>query len=137
MTDQYAALRAAIQAGPTDGVWSHLPQQFKDLGQENASTRYVAAASPDVIRALLAERDALQDSRDCWAQQASDRLDDALQFAREGEALAETLRAALAEAADDLSDWGGYASGYAKTKYDLAGCVAKYRALARGKEPTA
>lgn len=37
------------------------------------------------------------------------------------------LRAVIAEAADDIADWGAYASAYFQEKHDLAGCVAKYR----------
>lgn len=39
----------------------------------------------------------------------------------------ERLRALLAEAADDVADWGEYASPYFQQKYDLAGDVKKYR----------
>lgn len=40
------------------------------------------------------------------------------------------LRAALREAADDIESWGAYASDYFQEKWDLAGDVTKYRALA-------
>lgn len=37
------------------------------------------------------------------------------------------LRNLLNEAADDIQDWGSYASERFQEKHDLAGCVAKYR----------
>lgn len=37
------------------------------------------------------------------------------------------LRALLAEAANDVEHWGGYASEYSQAKYGLAGDIAKYR----------
>lgn len=37
------------------------------------------------------------------------------------------LRKLIDEAADDIADWGSYASEYFREKHDLAGCVAKYR----------
>lgn len=40
------------------------------------------------------------------------------------------LRALLQEAADEVQDWGSYASEYMQTKHDLAGAVAKLRAAA-------
>jgi hypothetical protein len=41
-----------------------------------------------------------------------------------------TAQAALTEAADDIADWGTYASDYFKEKHGLVACVAKYRAIA-------
>lgn len=46
------------------------------------------------------------------------------------------LREALEEAADDISDWGAYASEYFQTKHDLVGCVEKYRAIAHNTAPS-
>lgn len=43
------------------------------------------------------------------------------------------LRNLLNEAADDIQDWGGYASAYFQEKHDLAGCVAKYRLVHNAK----
>lgn len=43
------------------------------------------------------------------------------------------LRTLLTEAAEDIADWGAYASEYFQQKHDLAGCVARYReALGKG-----
>lgn len=92
MTD-YAELRAALKAGPTGGEWvvgasdlpvSHLSIHAVDgqrhstiarmvksehrvwcAGEFVATWKFIAAANPDVIRALLAERDALRDAL-CW-----------------------------------------------------------------------
>ena len=44
------------------------------------------------------------------------------------EAEVERLRTLLDSAADDIQDWGSYASEYFRIKHDLAGCVEKYRA---------
>ena len=47
----------------------------------------------------------------------------------------ERLRWLLSEAAEDILNWGSYASEYFQEKHDLAGCVGKYRAAAlAGKE---
>ena len=37
------------------------------------------------------------------------------------------LKAMLGEAAEDIMNWGCYASAYFQQKHDLVGCVAKYR----------
>ena len=42
-------------------------------------------------------------------------------------AVIDSLRNLLDEAADDVQDWGGYASQYFQDKHNLAACVAKYR----------
>jgi hypothetical protein len=39
------------------------------------------------------------------------------------------LRDALAEAVEDIEHWAGYASEYFREKWDLAGDLAKYRAV--------
>lgn len=82
MTDKYAELRAALAAGPTPGPW--LLDKFhpiitdsapgssrvwickvaintrNDEGRKNEA--YIAAANPETIRALLAERDSLREA---------------------------------------------------------------------------
>lgn len=40
------------------------------------------------------------------------------------------LKAALDEAAQDIAEWGAYASDYFQEKHGLDGCIAKYAALA-------
>ena len=51
------------------------------------------------------------------------------------EAEVERLRALLSEAADEIQNWGAYASEYFQEKHDLAGCVAEFKAAAMaGKE---
>jgi len=90
MTDNYAQLRAALDAGPTPGpwaansdgeVWATKPMRFNLTSagipmvaevcrhddaeggfpwKENA--RLIAAAHPDTIRVLLAERDRLREA---------------------------------------------------------------------------
>lgn len=41
---------------------------------------------------------------------------------------------ALLEAAEDIESWGAYADPYFHQKHDLAGTVARYRAIAKGGE---
>lgn len=45
------------------------------------------------------------------------------------------LEAALKAAAEDIGDWGAYASQYLQEKWDLAGEVKRYTAIAEGKLP--
>lgn len=80
MTEKYAELRAAIEAGPTPGPWwigcgaqqRHQVVADRDgapyvilegnanfVSDAHRNAAYVAAADPGTIRALLAERDAL------------------------------------------------------------------------------
>lgn len=42
------------------------------------------------------------------------------------------LESALREAADDIESWGAYAAEYFQTKWNLAGDVARARAIAAG-----
>lgn len=73
MTD-YAELRAALEAGPTPGPWKAsqtgmriedaegrlmYEAEWRPAGARKANAAYVASCDPDTIRALLAERDAL------------------------------------------------------------------------------
>jgi len=84
MTDKYADLRAALEAGPTPGPWEvdehYVQQQGRpEIGicdvlnmdeggpkgwyrgpKTAANLALIAAAHPETIRALLAERDALR-----------------------------------------------------------------------------
>lgn len=86
MTDKYAELRDALAAGPTPGPWeadgSDIQQKGRldvgicevmgiyeggsrgwNRGQETgANIVFIAAANPETIRALLAERDALREA---------------------------------------------------------------------------
>ena len=57
-------------------------------------------------------------------------IDRARQIADEMKAEIDRLRALLAEAADTIEDWGGYASSYFQDKYNLAGDVTKFREAA-------
>lgn len=82
----YAELRAALDAGPKPGKWTwkqvgsfttpgcavfwpdtskggiHYRRLDSGGGMEEVDADLIAAASPDVIRALLAERDALREA---------------------------------------------------------------------------
>ena len=57
---------------------------------------------------------------------------DDVDFARELERENMKLRQALNEAAQEIADWGSYASEYFQEKHDLAGTVERFRAIARG-----
>lgn len=75
--DRYSELRRAIAAGPTKGPWTAMykgagqhcvavinkhevvPPASVELSNEKLDARYIAAADPDTIAALLKERDAL------------------------------------------------------------------------------
>lgn len=75
--DHYQRLRDALAAGPTPGSWEY--RELDGLGavthptgwveavhasdaRECIDARYIAAADPDTIRTLLAERDALREA---------------------------------------------------------------------------
>lgn len=84
--DKYAELRAALEAGPTPGPWKwaadsriatvttvaeyRIGPDYKTSCQARydfhaaceIDAAYIAAANPEAIRALLAERDALLDA---------------------------------------------------------------------------
>ena|SRR5690606_13802619 len=76
MADRYAELRAALEMGPTPGPWFvHGSQgyavatvgkiriaadEFHIKTRPGDDAAYIAACHPEVIRALLAERDALR-----------------------------------------------------------------------------
>lgn len=91
MTDKYQRLRDALAAGPAPGKWEHetastgpvdsviFVEHFVRRGGENisiaadivdpesglpssANAAYIAAADPETIAALLAERDRLRDA---------------------------------------------------------------------------
>lgn len=90
MTDKYADLRAALDAGPTPGPWikdkfhPHILDArpgssqslvcrvaintFNDEGRKNEA--FICAAHPDTIRALLAERDRLREAAQMLADWA-------------------------------------------------------------------
>lgn len=94
MTDRYQALRDALAAGPTPGPYQ---------GQANAAL--IAAANPETIAALLAERDALRDA--CAAMIAWDdrERDHSVDFGERMElcrAAFEKARAALSIGGSDV-----------------------------------
>lgn len=84
MTDQYTKLRDALNAGLTQGPWTHDsgivppdgPGRYSTISAEDddlsiaevndlipegaANAAYIAAASPTTVTTLLAERDALR-----------------------------------------------------------------------------
>ncbi len=72
MTEVHAELRAALEAGPTPGPWQTYEKRvffgreggfcLHDCPQPSENAAYIAAANPEAIRALLAERDALREA---------------------------------------------------------------------------
>lgn len=79
MTNPYKQLREALESGPTDGPWAVWNDQvlgadecpiaevntcgFQDaLPYNSIDATYIAAANPQAIAALLAERDALREA---------------------------------------------------------------------------
>ena len=65
---------------------------------------FQVAASPDVVLSMIAEIDRLRTQN-------------------------QALREALKDATDEIESWGAYASEYFQAKHDLAGNVAKFRAI--------
>ena len=78
--DEFAALRAALKAGPTPGPWSpwgkanpsqviSAPETFVAQtvgGHDEVNAAYIAACSPEVIARLLAELDAARADAERW-----------------------------------------------------------------------
>lgn len=114
MTDRYADLRAALDAGPTPGprrvsddglrvlddtggeLMSRCPDGCSALrterdDQQRANVMLAAAAGPETIRALLAERDRLREDMQLIAE--TDAVDAALDPQR----AIRVARAALAQ----------------------------------------
>jgi len=85
--DDFAALRAALEAGPTPGPWeSTAYEQDRRYGkQELIDCEYIAAANPEVIARLLAELDARYDQ---------EAMDEAIGLEREsyGQLMAENVK---------------------------------------------
>jgi hypothetical protein len=58
--------------------------------------------------------------------------DDMLAAIKAGQTENEALRAALAQAADDIESWGAYASDYFQQKHDLQGDIDRARSALKG-----
>ncbi|WP_024717837.1 ead/Ea22-like family protein [Pseudomonas putida] len=127
-----------IQAGSQAIGATHAAGRKSPMaGVFEANARFIAAASPATVLALLAEIDdqALQarSAREvCLESQAAilSLISERDQLRAENEA----LRKALLEASEEVATWGAYASEYFQEKHDLAGCVAKLHAAAMAKE---
>lgn len=100
MADKYADLRAALDAGPKPGKWTwkqvgsfnapgcavfwpdtskggvHYRRLDSGGGMEQADAELIAACHPETIRALLAERDALEVATKEAAEVIVDRNDE-------------------------------------------------------------
>lgn len=103
-----------------------------DLWIERFAELLGCDAQPGVIAASIGELKATVDkipseiARNRAAAIAAARTENAARIAE--------LEALLAEAADDIAGWGGYASVWFQDKYDLEGCVQRYRAAAAAEE---
>lgn len=89
MTDKYKELREALESGPTPGEWKQVDDlpylhAFKEGQKTNhhfevpcigrfdyspVDMKYIAAANPDTIRALLDERDRMREALKFYADQ--------------------------------------------------------------------
>ena len=93
---------------------------------------FQVAASPDVVLKLLAEIELLNAHCNQKGLQlvAMDNLTSDLQDERDTlRTRNQALREALKDATDEIESWGAYASEYFQAKHDLAGNVAKFRAI--------
>ena len=88
--DKYADIRAALDAA-TPGPWfthrslgfavatvgiHRIASDSEPVADPTSDIRYIAAANPEAIRALLAERDALRDALDLVADLSSQEWQD-------------------------------------------------------------
>ncbi|MFT8234689.1 hypothetical protein ACLNBI_24480 [Pseudomonas guariconensis] len=106
-------------------------------GLHHDDSRFIAAASPATVLALIAEIDRMEEEFDkAWRHDLNNANNvqalsaEVSRLQRESEA----LRKALLEASEEVATWGAYASEYFQEKHDLAGCVAKIHAAAMAKE---
>ncbi|HDS1765662.1 ead/Ea22-like family protein [Pseudomonas putida] len=114
-------------------------------GLHHDDDRFIAAAGPATVLALLAEIERLKAQvrladvagemavHEAVGRAATDygvAILERDQLKAENEA----LRKALLEASEEVATWGEYASEYFQKKHDLAGCVAKIHAAAMAKE---
>ena len=119
-------------------IWSSAAKEAVRIAKENGIelTPLYTEPQPDRVAALERELEnermrlaacgtaALGYYDGCADEYRSASLDDVLRLRAE----VERLRTLLDSAADDIQDWGSYASEYFRIKHDLAGCVEKYLA---------
>ncbi|MFK3770812.1 ead/Ea22-like family protein [Pseudomonas putida] len=120
-----------IQAGSQAIGATHAAGRKSPMaGVFEANARFIAAASPATVLALLAEIERHEAWRTAFLAErdAQMRQRDQLRAENDG------LRKALLEASEEVATWGAYASEYFQEKHDLAGCVAKLHAAAMAKE---
>jgi hypothetical protein len=128
MSDKYAELRAALAAGPTPGPWlldkfhPHITDAARgssqvlvcqvatntrnDEGRKNEA--YIAAANPETIRALLAERDALASEVETLRSHNALLRASIAQVEAENDRLREALEARINGQAQDAADAARY-----------------------------
>lgn len=75
------------------------------------------------------------ESNDDFARRRQKEREDGADLIKAQTARIAELEAALKAAAEDIGDWGAYASQYFQEKWDLAGEVKRYTAIAEGKLP--
>lgn len=146
MTDRYERIRAALAMGPTPGPWLICPtnsgtfvkservagylaevRNFRTTQDVKANARLIAACDPDTIRALLAERDALQAEVDelkvvakCASEQQDSLFSEARTLNERADKLEEALR--LIESAKDRGFGIDYARGVAQSALGSRAC---------------
>jgi hypothetical protein len=95
------------------------------------------ACTPAQILALIAENERLVECLKTANSQAEHFERNWYLSSEENENLnveVGVLRKFLLDASEEIDSWGSYASDYFRGKYDHAGCVAKFRTSAMGKE---
>ena len=121
---------------PESVAWMENHKAGQNLNWERVDHPY-AAATPLYGPELLA----YAQRKDAEAREQRERADyNGAEWAKSAEAIVvlqkekaaliaenEGLRKLLAEAAEDVEDWGSYASEYFQNKHDLAGNAKKYR----------
>lgn len=124
----------AINEGEKYEVITVNTWQYDEPYSSEKLARYYAAANPKTILALIAENEKYKAQFDECARLFVDATEQACKAQRERDKLQEkvaALRMLLSDAADEIGEWGAYASGYFQDKHDLAGCVAKFKDAAR------
>lgn len=102
-------------AGKLEWNAKHGSHAFPPLLYAAAERIYTLSAHVALLKASLAQ-----------AEREAEKPDSVAELTAENE----RLRNLLGDAADEIQNWGAYASEYFQEKHDLAGCVGKYRAAA-------
>ena len=94
---------------------------------EHTSNRvdFEIAVSPDVVLGLIKSLEHTTMAAEAEAKEVDERNAVIDKLRTQNQALVE----ALEDATDEIESWGAYASEYFQEKHDLAGNVAKFRAI--------